>query len=178
MSKLFDEALKLKDICRYCIRHDDSSLQTTIINFTCQRADLGVSSEFCTKENYLQCTYNEVNMRSMPDRPKKGIVPLPSGGNACENPPAKQIAPPTIDRATGKPSPTPAYIDELKKLAFKDAGELKREALRLLNFQPSQVDHVTKSYDLTKAEPRKYAWLDVIQTWEKWTKEGKREEKK
>jgi len=156
MPKPFDEAIKLKGICRFC------KVGTTVTDdrkFNCERVNLGTFTDFCTKVDYLDCPFNADRMSAY----RRGMERKPE--------PVKKVVAPPLDRASGKPEYSAAYIDELKALVFKDAGEFKREALKRLNMQPSQVDHVTKDYNLTKPEPRQRAWLDCIQHYEKWLKE-------
>jgi len=136
MTKPFDEAIKLKGICRFCIVRDGD-----IKYFHCNRADLGEFLEYCTKEDYLACPFNEVHMREMPQLPPK---PKPSVFNKTPVPGSS------------------SYIDDLKKLVFANDGQLYYSCYRYFDKLKKDVEPLLKDYDLSKEADRKNAWLRLI----------------
>lgn len=156
MSKPIDEAIKLKGICRFCKILNPRKCGEK--GFECERADLGKFDDFCTKEDYLACPFNKVRMREMPER-KSDIVADP------------RLIQGTPENMKMKSS---SYIDDLKKLEFQTEGEFFTACHKYFKLVKSQVEPHISSYDLSKIEQRKFAWLNVIAHYKEWMRETKR----
>jgi hypothetical protein len=151
MSKPFDEAEKLKGICRFCLINTETISAGTYKyerKFTCSRIDLGVFEDFCTKEDYYRCTFNEVNMKSLPQT-------SPAGKTALSTGPGKNVdkAPPRVG---------PGYIDDLKKLTFESREKFYWGCQFYFKKLKKDVDPLLKTYDLTDADDRKMAWARLV----------------
>jgi hypothetical protein len=163
MPKPFDEAIKLKGICRFC-KPMLCGESKVFYDFTCLQAEIGIFNDFCTKEDYQRCTFNEVNLRSMPQSPVGKSV-FDKTKAIEKNPPAG--GPPVAKKQSPKLTP-----DEMEKLEFKTIGDFYTAIQRHLGKYRTEIDGFIsrlphkpgqKKYDLANAADRQSVWLKLIE---------------
>jgi hypothetical protein len=175
VGKPFDEAIKLKGICRFCQPHTRSMNVSSpdrheieyLYNreFTCGQRDIGAHEDFCTRENYLQCPFKEVSLSAMPHKP-----PKPIGGHAIETAGEKENvshpalkSPYRLPDITRKDYPKDAdFFTALYILEFPDRGFFYAACSKYFKMTYSDVNPMIAGLDPNNKEQRINAWRQVV----------------
>ena len=122
-----------------------------------ERRTVDKSEHFCTTHNTN--FFKKGRMKEFA-HPIDGTEPQ----QWCNEPATSPEPPKTVQGGTQQP---PESSTDLSTITFKNAGELKEACLKYFNLQGSQVDKEVPEYNLTIADQRAKAWLQIVAVYKK-----------